>query len=180
MKERVFITGSPGSGKSTLEEIDRRSGSPTINTDDRKMLGWGRKEGELPEGVSFLKLLRTYSPRFDWGEIHKQTDEKPGARLYGATPPNLRDLLRMISKGEFERIEYLNLPAVLVPQRLKDRKGNPFGTSDAEVATSVVYAVVMNPVMRLASLIDSKRVRIHDARKPPEQLLAEITDGQSR
>lgn len=175
-ERRRFVTGSPGSGKSTLERLARGSGLPTIDTDERRILSWGRKEGELPENLSLTKLLRRF-PRLNWNEIDRRMDQEPNSLACGAIPPNPRDILSALWKNHFTNIEWLELPPEQVPKRLKGRKGNPFGTSDGQITTSVVYAAVMNPFMRLVSRMVPKRVRIHDATKPPEQLLSEITKG---
>ncbi len=172
-ESRVLVTGSPGAGKSTLCKFAIREGRAVIDTDDRSILSWGK--GELPHGASFLYLLRN-PPRFNWGELDKKFRDNPGAIAYGSVPPMPRELLRATSKEHFDRIEYLSLPVVHVAERLGNRDDNPFGTTKTQVATSMVYAFVLNTFARIASFIDKDRVRVHDARKSPEQLLKEIIE----
>ncbi len=171
--KRVLVTGSPGAGKSALCELARQEGHSVIDTDDPRILSWGKKG--LPSGASLLYLLRN-SPKFDWNELERRFDEDGKALAYGAVPPMPRQLMKAVSY--FDRIEYLILSPIYIAKRLKDRKGNPFGTTPMQVASSIVDAMVLNSLARVASFIDRGKIRVHDAMKEPRQLLSDIYDGQ--
>ena len=163
MSERlILISGGPAVGKTTVGDVLEDRGSKVVHADTSGLLRWGSGK-EIQTGASSAWLF-THPPHYD--ENAKDLLRKDGRFLEGWFPGIFRffgiatDIVWLSPEWDMK----------VVMERMKTRDDNPFGTTKAQMAYSLIATVTMEFAVRGIALFKKNITMLDAASNTPEQL----------
>lgn len=169
----IYITGTSGSGKSTVLEELKKQGFETHGVDEEGFADWiDRETGEtIPFPHDDVDVdLHDWYQKHRWvlsqgriGELKKQSDKAKEYIFLGGVAEGENKVERF-----FDHVIYLAVDEATLKQRINDRKDNHFGKTDEEMADILKWLKDNDNKYRNSSAL------VVDARKPLDEVVNDI------